>query len=137
MHSDRKFKIESKIISGLAIIHEAFTENIKAEIGMNKKVRMSKFIPQSKSARYFRGPALCRGLEHLMKLVDGMVIDAENMSSVNPRRSVHCETWYKTGQFSRTRYVTEKEDAGPTYYLRFSSSFSSEDEPAISHSRLL
>ena len=86
---------------------------------MNKNVKMSKSIPQNRSARYFRGPALCQGLENPMKLVDGMGIDAENMSSVNPQRSVHSETWCRTGQFSRTRYVTEKKGCRSDILLAF------------------
>lgn len=53
-------------------------------MGMNKNVKMSKkFTPRSRSARNFREPALSQGLEHAMKLVDEMEIEAENMSRVN------------------------------------------------------
>jgi hypothetical protein len=52
---------------------------------MNKNMEISKkFIPQSRNARDFWGPALSQGLEHAMKLVDGIGIEAENMSSVDP-----------------------------------------------------
>ena len=108
MHSDRRVKIESKIISGLTIIREAFTETVKAEVGMNKDMTMSKLIAQSRT-RYFREPALCQGLEHPIKLVDGILIDAEDMPNVNLERSDRCEIWCRTCQSGQARYITQKE----------------------------